>query len=443
VKQTLPLEAQPFDPAAGKAGGVIVGQMQSARNEYAEQAVRRQASAFGRQQQAATSLTALQAFFDISGTVGLPNALNQFYQSASAWSETPDNGAARQTLVNRAADVAQAFQSMATGIQSVEQDTETQLHSTVDQVNQLVSQIGVYNQLVQQGGASRSDAGMDAEVHADLENLSQLVSVSAIKEDDGTTSILLNGATPLLLGSRQYALQVQLAIPTNPAPTVTNPPPSAELIAADGTDITSQTTDGQLGALLDMRNRVLPSYIGDSTHVGDLNTMAQQFADRVNNLLQSGLVSDSPAVSGTPLFVYDTTNPTDTAQSLTVDPTFTPDQLAAIDPGPPSVSNGIPLALSQLANPTNTADRINGFSYSEFYGNMASQVGTALQTAQEGAATEKSLVAQAKTQRDQLSAVNLDEEAMTLVEFQRAYQANSRLLTVLDQLTEDTINILQ
>jgi flagellar hook-associated protein FlgK len=32
---------------------------------------------------------------------------------------------------------------------------------------------------------------------------------------------------------------------------------------------------------------------------------------------------------------------------------------------------------------------------------------------------------------------------MTLVEFQRAYQANSRFITVLDQLTQDTINILR
>jgi flagellar hook-associated protein 1 FlgK len=52
-------------------------------------------------------------------------------------------------------------------------------------------------------------------------------------------------------------------------------------------------------------------------------------------------------------------------------------------------------------------------------------------------------VAQAKSQRNQLSGVSLDEEAMVLVEFQRAYQANSRLLTVLDELTQETINILR
>jgi len=194
--------------------------------------------------------------------------------------------------------------------------------------------------------------------------------------------------------------------------------------------------------LLDMRNRVLPSYLGDGTHAGDLNRMAQEFADRVNNLLLSGYISDGPPVAGVPLFVYDTTSAANVAKSLTVDPTLTPDQLAAIDPGPPYLSNGIPLALSKLAAPTNPVDMIGGLSYSEFYGRMAAQVGSELQSAQDGEQVQQSLVAQAKSQRDQLSGVSLDEEAMILVEFQRAYQANSRFLTVLDELTEETINII-
>jgi flagellar hook-associated protein FlgK len=38
--------------------------------------------------------------------------------------------------------------------------------------------------------------------------------------------------------------------------------------------------------------------------------------------------------------------------------------------------------------------------------------------------------------------VSLDEEAVTLVQFQRAYEANSQMVNVLDTLTADTINML-
>jgi flagellar hook-associated protein 1 FlgK len=144
-----------------------------------------------------------------------------------------------------------------------------------------------------------------------------------------------------------------------------------------------------------------------------------------------------------PLFTYDTSNDTNVAKTLSVDPTVTPSQLAAISPGPPYVSNGVPLALSQLATPLVAADQINGVSYSQFYGKMAANVGSQLQDAINGKQVQQSLLAQARDQRQQVSGVSLDEEAMILVEFQRAYEATSRFITVLDQLTQDTINILR
>ncbi len=63
--------------------------------------------------------------------------------------------------------------------------------------------------------------------------------------------------------------------------------------------------------------------------------------------------------------------------------------------------------------------------------------------AQDELTVRQSTTAQAKQLRQQMSGVSLDEEAATLVQFQRAYEATSRMITVLNQLTEDTINILQ
>jgi flagellar hook-associated protein 1 FlgK len=51
-------------------------------------------------------------------------------------------------------------------------------------------------------------------------------------------------------------------------------------------------------------------------------------------------------------------------------------------------------------------------------------------------------VAQARNLRDQASGVNYDEEAMTMLQFQRAYQANSRMISILNQITEEVVNLL-
>jgi flagellar hook-associated protein 1 FlgK len=144
AKQSLQLTAEPFQ-LPGLLGGVVAGTIQSSRDEFAEQAVRQQTTVLGQQQQLATSLTSLQSVMDVSGNTGIPYALNKFFQSVSAWSQTPSDEAARQTVIARAGDVAQAIRDASAALVQVGQDTDTQTRSTVNQVNQLVAQIQAYN----------------------------------------------------------------------------------------------------------------------------------------------------------------------------------------------------------------------------------------------------------------------------------------------------------
>jgi flagellar hook-associated protein 1 FlgK len=442
AKQSLELYALPFDPEGGVTGGVGAGKLVSARNEYAEQAVRQQTSGLGYQQQLVGSLTAVQSNFDVTGNTGIPEAFNNLFQSFSAWGATPDNQAARQTVVDRATDLTQSFQQASNNLSSQAHDAEQQIGQTVDQVNQLVSQIQGYNQLALQGNGS--DGGLSANTHAALEQLSTLVDVTATFQPDGTVNVMLNGQTPLLLGDKQYPISSSLYQPQVPTPTNPTGPASVRIQGSDGTDITSTTTGAQLGALLKLRNQILPTYIGDAYQTGDLNVIAKQFADRVNQLVTSGNITDGPpAQAGIPLFTYDSTAP---AATITVNPAITADQLAAITPAldsTPEVSNGVPLALAALASPVQDADKVSGLSFSQFYGQMAARVGTELSDATSGQDVQQSLLAQAKNLRQQYQGVSLDEEATILMQFQRAYQANSKFVSVIDQLTQSAIDILQ
>jgi flagellar hook-associated protein 1 FlgK len=441
ARQTQTLVAEPFDPSVGTIGGVRAGEVQSSRDEYAEQAVQQQTTLLGAATQSVNSLTSLQSNFDITGDSGIPLALNNLLQAFSAWGQTPNDSNAQQSVIDQASDLASAFQDTANGIGTVVQDTNQQLQQTTTQINSLVSQLQQYNQDVMQG--DHNDAGLDAQVYSTLEQLSQYASFTSTQQTDGTVNVMLNGQTPLLIEGQQYQIHFNLAQPQNPAPVNANAPPLAQITASDGTDITSSITTGQLGALLTMRNTTLPSYIGDGSQQGSLNSMAQQFADTVNQLLTSGNVSDGPpAQTGVPLFTYDSSDPTGIAASLAVSPSISGSQLAAIDPGPPEVANGIALALAGLADPQGASGEINGESFSEFYGDMASQVGSALSAATNQQQVQQSAVTQAQNLRQQASGVDLDQEAMTLVQFQQAYEANSKMVSVLDTLSEDLIDIL-
>ena len=257
---------------------------------------------------------------------------------------------------------------------------------------------------------------------------------------------MIDGQIPLVLGDRRFELKYDLYRPENPPPVNAEAPGDARIRLigagqADGPDITGKITNGALGALLAIRNRVVPSVIGDGQQAGDLNELASQFADSINDLLESGELEDGSP--GAALFTYDKDNATAAAQTLGLNVELTAGGLAAIQPGNPPVSNGIPLALSDLSSPRTAEDGSTLPSFAQSYAAIAARIGSELSAAQDREQIQQSAVAQAKDLRQQMSGVSLDEEAVILMEFQRAYQANSRLISVLDQLTEDTINILR
>jgi flagellar hook-associated protein 1 len=433
--QVQTLEAMPSDPSSGRAGGVEAGQIQSERNQYADQQVQQQTTLLGQAQQQVNSLTSVQNLFDVTGTSGISVALSNLFDSFSNWAQSPNDAVAQQNVLDNASDVAAAFQQTATGLTQAEQDAETGITESVNTVNTLVGQLQTFNTKIMQGDTG--DAGLDAEVHSTLEQLSQYVSFTTLNNADGTISVLMNGQTPLLIENQQFQISAAAEQPASPAPTYPNGRPPMEILASDGTDITADTTGGQLGALVNFRDSVLPSFIGDGYQQGQLNQMAQQFADQVNQLVEAG--QTAAGGTATPLFTYDTSDPNEAASSLAVNPDITTSDLAA---GDGTTSNGTALALSGLENPTASADEINGESFTQFYGNMAAQVGNLLDTANANLTIQQSAVAQAKNIQQQMSGVSLDQEATVMIQFQEAYDANARMLTVLDQLAEDTINML-
>src|SRR5262249_29153852 len=212
------------------------------------------------------------------------------------------------------------------------------------------------------------------QLHSNLESLAQLANISTVVQNDGTVTVLVGSGTPLVVGDQQYPLSSTVEVTGTPTPANPQSPPSAHVLDADGTDITSSVTGGQLGGLLDVRNRVLGSILGDSQQAGSLNQFAKGLADTVNQILQSGVVSSgtgSPA--GTALFTYDTSDATLAAGSLKLNSAITTDQLAAIDPA--GASNGIAVQLANLATATGSQGTIDGLSFTSFLAEITAGVG--------------------------------------------------------------------
>jgi flagellar hook-associated protein 1 FlgK len=426
VTQTLNIASRSFDPGSNLFGGVEATGVQDSRNVFAEQSVWSANQQSGYTSQLSANLNQLQQIFNVSGQGGIPNALSSLYSAFSAWSADPSNVTDQQSVITAAQGLSSSFAQTTSQVQQISSDTDTQLAASVSQLNQDTAQVAKLNGEIRT--SSGSDAGLQAQLYNTLQDISGLANVTVNMQSDGTATVLLGGQSPLVQGTTQNPVTLGY---TNAAS------PTAQLTMPDGTDVTALATQGSIGAGLNFRNTTIPSILSDGTPPGSLNQLMQGISDRVNTLLTGGQISAGPpAVSGVPLFVY-------SQNSLTVSPNITGSQLAAISPGPPAVANGVAAELASMASPTNTADMINGASYTQFYGNITTSVGQQTSATTSDDSINTSLLNQAESLRAQVSGVSLNDQASQLLQFQESYQASAQMISTINTMTQSLLTVMQ
>ncbi len=413
--------ADSFNPSGGGNGGVTMAGLLSSRDEYAEQSVRSAQSSESFSALMAVNLQSVEGLFPLAdssssslSSTGVSGRLNDLFSAFSSLTTNPNDTASRQSVINSAGNLATSFNETYTGLSTAKQNVLTQGGTYVQQINALVSQIQQINVAKQKQASALTDPGLDAQLHSDLETLSQLVNITTQTATDGTTSIFLGGRSPLLMGAEQYSISTT---------TVSG---QLQVLDNNGNNIAAFATSGKLGALVTLANQTLPGY------VSYLNTLAQNVADIINAKLTSGV--DQNGNPGAALFSY---NPLSPAQTLTVSMT-NPSTLAAASASDPG-GNDNAVALSTLDN--NPLAGLGGFTFTSYYGNLASQVGTDSSKAQSDQTTNQQILTQSQTLRSNVSGVSLDQEATELVEYQQAFNATSKLVNVIDQMMATVINM--
>ncbi len=416
AKQDQSLTARPFDPAAGLSGGVVAGPLISARSEFLEQAVRSQTELLGSAEQKATDLGQVEPFFDLTSNSGVAGAINRFFDSFSQLSVNPNDAVSRQAVLNQARQLVQSINNSATGVIQIATNIASQTAAVARNINQIATQIAGINLRFESNSEASQDAGLDAQVHTALENLSELTDYTILRSKDGAFNVYIGGQTPLVIGSGHFDISAD----TSSSQTA--------ILDSQSSDITPQISRGRLGALIQERNTTIPGYLSD------LNTLAQSLADTVNTQLFQGLDQNglTPVVN---LFSYDQAS--DAASTLAVTG-LTPDQIAAAAANAPG-GNGNAIALAQLAS----APAVNGATFTKFYGNLGSRLGNDVAAAQQNQTQAQDQLTQARTQRASQSSVSLNEEATKLLQFQQSYQAAAKMVTTLQSLTQVVIDMLR
>ncbi|MBI2436032.1 MAG: flagellar hook-associated protein FlgK [Candidatus Hydrogenedentes bacterium] len=167
-----------------------------------------------------------------------------------------------------------------------------------------------------------------------------------------------------------------------------------------------------------------------------------------------GFLSITPTGGATFTFSNDTS---DALPALGLNGLFTGSSAATIGVSQHVLDNPLLLSSGYSTDPTETGDNeaaldmaavrntpvLNGDSQTidEFYESTVVQLGIDARANNDVLEVERAFVEDVEGRRQEVAGVNLDEEVTTLIQFQRAFEASARVITITDRMLETLMGI--
>ena len=359
-------------------------------------------------------------------TGGIGDQINQFMASLQALTGSPADPSVRATVLANAQSLAQTVSQTAIGIKNSRADMLANAQGVANDLNQSLSQIAKLNQQIATATANGSDASSLKDQRDSLvSNVADKIGAKTITDAQGQITLFAAGTT-LVDGST--ASSVSVGVDTND-----NLQIQAHRSDGSTVDVTTYVHEGQLGGIREARDT------DAANSLTQLDQFAYDFSTQVNNVNGAGFGLDG--TTGNAVFKWPP-GITDAAMNMTLDSPIIghPEKIAASSTasGLPS-GNDVAIKLADLATQPLAA---TGGTPTERFASIASSLGSAKQSADNEAELRSSTVAQAQTMNDSASGVSLDEEMTNLTQYQRAFEASSKVLQTTDELLQSLIQTL-
>jgi len=408
TRRTVELSASlPLD-AYSTGNGVDVVGIRAERADLIEAQLHQELPAQAREAATADSLSQIEALLGRPGT-SVDSNLTKFFDAFSQLAQDPTSGVARQQVTVQAQSLTTAFNDVATRLVSAQQDADAQVRDGVDRVNTLAAQIASLNASMSSAGAGRSDTLRD-KLGVALNTLAGLIDISVVGRPDGGADVSVGNGHALVIGADTYQLATSAVAGSGLAD-----------LTSGGSVITSAVTGGRIGGLLQVRDRLLPGY---QTR---LDQLAHTVATSVNTAHRAGY--DLAGAAGIDFFVPPAAV-AGAAIAMTVSAAIVADaNRIAAAATPAAGDNGNARAIANLRETPLAGVTTNPV---DTWGALIYRVGTDAQAATSERLGRDEIVKQLQTLRDQVAGVSLDEEAASMMKFQRAYEANARYFSAVD-----------
>ena len=395
-------------------------------------------------------------------SAGLSSAITEFFNVLGNYAADPSNKALAAAITGSANVVSQRMTGITTLVGQLKSDTATGLNDTVRQINTYLPALADVNQRIIKSnspGNSAPSADLLDERDRILTSLQKLVGGQSLINADGTGTQLVAG---LPLVERGISNKVSVNADGKSIAVEFN------LANANGSQVmqTIQSVEGgQAGALLKMANDFIPkmeqrlnttalALVKVANEAGQTSSSAPTsvaiFGFKVGSNTYSSLDSADPT-GLIPALDYEADmanlyNSLGQPNSALVGAKLIAQNFVAIAPSDPmsyySYDNSTkvytPLITSAKANSAELKSSLLG----NVLADLVTDVGVQIATWKNSKKADDVVLSNLKEQREQLSGVNLDEEAANLLKYQQLYSASTKILQTGNQMFNTLLAIM-
>jgi flagellar hook-associated protein 1 len=452
-------QTEPYPAAAmnrpnipGQMGtGVEAGSIQRVREGFLDTQFREENNKFGYWNTKSEALAKMEDIMNEPSENGLSKTLDRFWQSLQELSVHPKDDGARSVVRQRGEAISDTFNYLSNSLNAIRDDHRNQIDLTVKEINSLTTQINNINSQINE---IEPHGYLPNDLYDERDNLvdrlSQLVNIkvtpvksggmaSSIAEGKYTIDLIDKNGSNLgnLVNGTSLASKELKSIQSNG---------SISGFELGGTTLSSNYFRGKLQGLTDAYNTVFPEMLNN------LDKLAFDFATTFNSVHNVGWTMDdvNAGTKGTGIDFFtvkdssgndikiDTSQLTGLAGKLKISNPIKNDLdkiAAALPKGTDTVAysgdGSNALALSNVKDTTQLKSK-----YESMIGSMAVSSQEAVRLGNNSLLLTDTV----DKRRQSVSGVSLDEEMTNMIQFQHAYNASARNITVIDEMLDKIIN---
>jgi len=449
--------------------GVSITSIIQIRNVFLDYRYWDQNSNYGEWSAKSGTLSTMEAVMNASSDNGLADTLNSFISSLEELATDPGGESARSSVTAQGESFCKYLNNMAGTLQDLLDDCNNSIKSKVDEINSYAKQICALNQQIYKAeldGSTANDLRDQRTVLVD-----KLSAIADIEVSEVSAGILSNGKADLRFCITINGTNLVNHFETNELECykVSDGSESdgtyAVRWAGTGNDVTF--SGGEIKGYIDLCTGTGAGgeYKGIPYYMNQLDTFARTLAKAFNEGIYSdgesycsghagGVGSDDS--TGTRFFTYDGISSAELMESGSDMDSIYANITAANISLSSDVANDVDkIAAASVSGEAENSDNLSGlleiFEDSGVFANgtpedninsILTTLGVAVSYSTQMESSGKNVLDHIDDNRTSVSGVSTEEEAANLVIYQQAYNAAAKVISVMDEVLDVTINSL-